>query len=584
MNLKRFEELFERHLDGALRPEEREELTSMMEDPRARRRFVELSVMGRAIAEEIGVDWVVPRTASERAMVAAPGRDGGAAAASHGRRQNRRSAGRGSRRWFTYGLAVIGAAAALLLAVSWWGPLSVVPAEESLRAKVAGVEGRVLRSDDGSHVPVRPGDWVSPGQRLETGARGRVELGYPGEATRLRLGSKTTLRLESSGKSGNRAKRYRLEQGEFSADVAPQPAGSPMVVVTPHARVEVVGTRFRLVASAVSTRLEVLEGLVRMSEPGSAAVEVAAGMSATAGRSRRLVVSRIVDAVSQDAVVDRRRSAVMARVVSTVKLPLQCDSGDACTASHDPGERLRFYCSSGFGLGSFDLKTGIAVSRQPKGFVVKDLAWYDGKLWCLGTRLRRKVRESVLCELDPGTLQFKKGIEIAVPEALRSADGGGVPAWLVSTGRGLHLFGSQEAYRLVPDERRWERLTREDRPSVVHSRPGRPSCCWGGRSWAVEPSFVSGVSGGKDLRWCMIGRPLWSISPGKRAGAIEVRLPPGSVQQRVSAITPAGKGCFLVAVDRRLIFLDTGIGALAGESSGGGRTDKGRKPGEPGSK
>lgn len=57
-------------------------------------------------------------------------------------------------------------------------------------------------------------------------------------------------------------KRLLLRRGSFSANVEPQPTNSPMVVQTPAADIQVVGTQFNVMARATETELKVNEGRV----------------------------------------------------------------------------------------------------------------------------------------------------------------------------------------------------------------------------------------------------------------------------------------------------------------------------------
>jgi|GEM_PF-1015110 len=73
-----------------------------------------------------------------------------------------------------------------------------------------------------------------------------------------------------------------LEQGTIEATVAPQPAGKPMIVVTPESRATIVGTRFTLIANPTATRLDVAEGKVQLqSALKNETVLVGAGHSAS---------------------------------------------------------------------------------------------------------------------------------------------------------------------------------------------------------------------------------------------------------------------------------------------------------------
>ena len=59
-------------------------------------------------------------------------------------------------------------------------------------------------------------------------------------------------------------KTLHLREGNLSIDAVPQPASSPLRLITPSAEAEVLGTQFNVIADSFSTRLTVNEGLVRV--------------------------------------------------------------------------------------------------------------------------------------------------------------------------------------------------------------------------------------------------------------------------------------------------------------------------------
>jgi hypothetical protein len=76
--------------------------------------------------------------------------------------------------------------------------------------------------------------------------------------------------------SDQEGKVVRLHHGTLAASVQPQPAGSPLVVETPAARVEVLGTEFTCRAGDDGTEVSVTRGRVRVVRTSDgAAVEVA---------------------------------------------------------------------------------------------------------------------------------------------------------------------------------------------------------------------------------------------------------------------------------------------------------------------
>ena len=78
---------------------------------------------------------------------------------------------------------------------------------------------------------------------------------------------------------------WYLANGELQVVAAHQAAGQPLIIKTPHASAQVVGTRFRLVVVATHTHLEVAAGLVAFAAAGTS-VHIAAGGSAAAETGR----------------------------------------------------------------------------------------------------------------------------------------------------------------------------------------------------------------------------------------------------------------------------------------------------------
>lgn len=110
------------------------------------------------------------------------------------------------------------------------------------------------------------------------------------DGTRLMLSSDSQIEFDADPQ-----KRLVVRQGLLSADVAPQPAGRPLLVRTATAEMEVVGTEFSLAAESDATRLNVQSGRVRM---------------------RRLVDGRTIDVDAQQAAVasfDRQAELAAAR-------------------------------------------------------------------------------------------------------------------------------------------------------------------------------------------------------------------------------------------------------------------------------
>jgi hypothetical protein len=136
----------------------------------------------------------------------------------------------------------------------------------------------------------RAGDALLAGQGLETGDRGNASVRYP-DGTCLELGAEAAARGFADGDAG---KRLELDRGALSADVRRQPAGRSFVILTPHAEVRVLGTRFSLLVEPDSTRLETREGRVRATRrEDGAAVEVGPDHYAVVGKGLALAARPI---------------------------------------------------------------------------------------------------------------------------------------------------------------------------------------------------------------------------------------------------------------------------------------------------
>src|SRR6185369_12922769 len=77
--------------------------------------------------------------------------------------------------------------------------------------------------------------------------------------------------------------------GALAAQVSRQPAGEPMVFMTPFADARVVGTRLSLSVNAASTRLEVREGKVKITRrDDNNSVEIGDGQFVQIGKGTSL--------------------------------------------------------------------------------------------------------------------------------------------------------------------------------------------------------------------------------------------------------------------------------------------------------
>ena len=249
-----------RYFDDDLADDERARLNGMLrDDPALRRRFIEYCTQACLIRETF-----VPQTL----RVA-------------GRRRLRLGVLTAAA-----AAAVVVVATALSLSTRW---------DRSARESVAATnrsaaEPPVASLDDVAGVALVTGpggDETRPaagGAAVRSGDRVRVR--GPGasaslafaDGTRLLLVGNTTVTLTHGA-----AKRLTLHGGTLAGTVAPQPSGAPMVLTTPEASVEVLGTRFAMAADARRTDVRVHEGRVRLTRTADgSAVEVPTGKSSAA--------------------------------------------------------------------------------------------------------------------------------------------------------------------------------------------------------------------------------------------------------------------------------------------------------------
>ena len=178
------------------------------------------------------------------------------------------------KRRFLFTLGSI-AAAVLVMLGSW----SLWSGRAETIVKIRSIQGDVQWTGDGGNVI----EELESGQAL-TG--GTIETRSVNSAVELRFRDGSV--VSTSGGSvltfaDDGQKKLYLRSGVLSADVEKQPAECPMIVVTPAARLEILGTRFDVVANPERSKVSVRQGLVRairLSDGKS--VDVAGGHSAIA--------------------------------------------------------------------------------------------------------------------------------------------------------------------------------------------------------------------------------------------------------------------------------------------------------------
>ena len=155
--------------------------------------------------------------------------------------------------------AVFAMAAALVAAFTaiWFLAFS---AEDRDILRITALDGAVRWTGRGGEVrdSLKSSESL-PGGLLETISDDSTLVVAFDDGTSLTLLGHTSATFSADGQ-----KTVHLRAGSLSADVRPQPGGHPLLIHTPTARLEVLGTRFEVDSDPANTRLTVNEGRVRM--------------------------------------------------------------------------------------------------------------------------------------------------------------------------------------------------------------------------------------------------------------------------------------------------------------------------------
>ncbi|MDG2013462.1 MAG: FecR family protein, partial [Pirellulaceae bacterium] len=184
-----------------------------------------------------------------------------------------------TKRRFLITLSSIAAAVLLMLGV---GYLWIIQSDGI--AKITSIQGAVRWTGDGGRVieTLETGQDLTGGTIETRSVNSVVELRFRDGSTVSTSGG-AVLTIADDGQ-----KKIYLRSGVLSADVEKQPSECPMIVVTPTARLEILGTRFDVVANPERSKVSVRQGLVRavrLSDGKS--VKVAGGHSAIAATDAR---------------------------------------------------------------------------------------------------------------------------------------------------------------------------------------------------------------------------------------------------------------------------------------------------------
>lgn len=180
---------------------------------------------------------------------------------------------------FTHWLAL--AASVTLLASSAW---LWFDSHESPVLTLVDSSGAVVWNHGGEmRVNVSEGEKLAAGTLETLGETASAQLQFA-DGTIISLTGESELSF-----SEETQKMLVLRKGSLSAQVKPQPHGRPMIVRTPSAEAEIVGTTFNLSARPDDTLLKVDEGLVKLKRlADGSSIDVPAQSSAVASLNSSL--------------------------------------------------------------------------------------------------------------------------------------------------------------------------------------------------------------------------------------------------------------------------------------------------------
>jgi ferric-dicitrate binding protein FerR (iron transport regulator) len=222
------------------------------------------------------------------------------------------------------------AAVAILAAVA---TLWVVFFQRQASATVIGtleqVTGNVrILGSDGKIRAITANTPLGNGDTVRTrGSESSTVMAYS-DGTRLTLVGNTSVTC-----GDHRSKSIVVHEGTLAASVQPQPREKPMLLTTPSAQVQVLGTRFQIEALANRTDLNVTEGhvrVVRISDGNT--VDVSDGKHAVVTEQNKLLVQDI-PIVSDRWEIDFEQA-----------LPTGWDDGEPVTDGLPPGSRGGVKC------------------------------------------------------------------------------------------------------------------------------------------------------------------------------------------------------------------------------------------------
>ena len=242
-----------RYFDGDVNATELTQLNERLRtDDSCRQRFMEFCTRGMLVREIFDPE----RQASLRRETASP------------RMQERQTT---NRKWRRLGGLALAASLLAGVMIGWWffntpeshtiGSLQGVSGD----VRILAVGGEVRSAENGSLI--KSGDTVRA-----SGERDQAVFNFA-DGTKITLIGDTSVTLSDGGQ-----KSVVVHQGNLAVLAKPQPRELPLVLATPTARIQVVGTQFLLETRRDHTDLSVIEGRVRVTRvDDNQSVEVTQG-------------------------------------------------------------------------------------------------------------------------------------------------------------------------------------------------------------------------------------------------------------------------------------------------------------------
>ena len=282
--MKRLDELLLRWRDGSLTDAELQELNAFLNQPDARRRLAEEFSFDYELGEAFRAERARQQTQQqadsfknlelEQAAELTP-------SVEHSGRSTVPFSGRYWRRAVALAACAVGLAIASMFLI----PKETVALVKQTAPGLAIKRGASVVASPAAGYRLRAGDEVL----VPTNCFAVIE--YEGEATRIRAGGGAHLILEAA----DEGKQLTLVGGSISANVAPQPKDEPMSVTTAHAIATVLGTEFSLSVLSNASRLDVVEGSVRLERrEDEKAIVVPAGYYAVTGAGIELATRSLL--------------------------------------------------------------------------------------------------------------------------------------------------------------------------------------------------------------------------------------------------------------------------------------------------